>query len=126
MSRLLLPLRRLRWQLTLSYILITLVAALTLEIATTTAGVVAPPKRSTATPAQILVNAMLFTEAPQRPPTWRRTHQAGTGSQFGQTSGRMGSLSASWASGPAPPGRQDRPRRSRMAATAPATLPSQS
>ncbi len=65
MSRLLLPLRRLRWQLTLSYILITLVAALTLEVASAVASVVAPPKTLTATPAEILVNAMSFTEAPQ-------------------------------------------------------------
>jgi two-component system, NarL family, sensor histidine kinase LiaS len=65
MSRLLLPLRRLRWQLTLSYILITLVAALTLEVASATATVVAPPKTPMATPAEILANAMYFTEAQQ-------------------------------------------------------------
>lgn len=65
MSRLLLPFRRLRWQLTLSYILITLVAALTLEVATTVASVVNPPKTPSATPAEILVNAMFFTEGPQ-------------------------------------------------------------
>jgi NarL family two-component system sensor histidine kinase LiaS len=65
MRQLLLPFRRLRWQLTLSYILITLVAALTLEVATTVLGVVAPPKITYATPEQILVNAMTFTEAPQ-------------------------------------------------------------
>ena len=68
MSRLLLPFRRLRWQLTLSYILITLVAALTLEVATTVASVVNPPKSPTATPGQILANAMFFTEAPQLVP----------------------------------------------------------
>jgi two-component system, NarL family, sensor histidine kinase LiaS len=68
MSRLLLPFRRLRWQLTLSYILITLIAALTLEVATTAAGVIAPPKMVLATPAEILVNAMTFTEAPQLAP----------------------------------------------------------
>jgi signal transduction histidine kinase len=68
MSRLLLPFRRLRWQLTLSYILITLVAALTLEVATTVASVLNPPKAANATPAQILVNAMTFTEAPQIAP----------------------------------------------------------
>ncbi|HEV2237856.1 MAG TPA: sensor histidine kinase [Ktedonobacterales bacterium] len=65
MGRLLLPLRRLRWQLTFSYILITLVAALTLQVATTVMGVVAPPKVTYATPAQILTNAMTFTEVPQ-------------------------------------------------------------
>ncbi len=67
MSRLLLPLpfRRLRWQLTLSYILITLVAALTLEVATTVASVLNPPKTPSATPAEILVNAMFFNEGPQ-------------------------------------------------------------
>ena len=68
MNRLLLPFRRLRWQLTLSYILITLVAALTLEVATTVASVLNPPKSPTATPAQILANAMFFTEAPQLVP----------------------------------------------------------
>jgi NarL family two-component system sensor histidine kinase LiaS len=61
----LLPFRRLRWQLTLTYILITLVAALTLEVTTTVASVLAPPKTPTAPPADILVNAMRFTEAPQ-------------------------------------------------------------
>jgi signal transduction histidine kinase len=65
MRRLLLPFRRLRWQLTLSYILITLVAALTLQVGTTVLGVVAPPKVTYATPEQILMNAMTFTEAPQ-------------------------------------------------------------
>jgi hypothetical protein len=71
-SRLLLPFRRLRWQLTLSYILITLVAALTLEVATTVASVVNPPKTSSPTPAEILVNAMFFAE-PNR--ASRTTHQ---------------------------------------------------
>jgi signal transduction histidine kinase len=73
MSRLLLPFRRLRWQLTLSYILITLVAALTLEVATTVAGVINPPKSPAATPAQILANAMYFTEAPQLVPYLEQT-----------------------------------------------------
>jgi signal transduction histidine kinase len=67
MSRLL-PLRRLRWQLTLFYILITLVAALTLEVGTVVVGVVEPPKVYTATPAEILINAMAFTEGPQLVP----------------------------------------------------------
>src|SRR5262245_56264345 len=68
MSRLLVPFRRLRWQLTLSYILITLVAGFTLDVATTVADVLAPPKTPTATPAEILVNAMFFTEGPQIAP----------------------------------------------------------
>jgi signal transduction histidine kinase len=68
MSQLLLPFRRLRWQLTLTYVLITLTAALTLEVATTVADVVAPPKTPAAPPADILANAMHFTEGPQLVP----------------------------------------------------------
>jgi NarL family two-component system sensor histidine kinase LiaS len=59
------PFRRLQWRLTLLYILTTLVAALTLGIGTAIAIGLTPTKTPTATPAEILSNAMLFTEAPQ-------------------------------------------------------------
>jgi NarL family two-component system sensor histidine kinase LiaS len=58
--------RRLQWRLTLLYILITLVAALTLDIGATIAvALIKPPKTPLASPSDILTNAMLFTEAPQ-------------------------------------------------------------
>jgi signal transduction histidine kinase len=59
------PFRRLQWQLTLFYIMTTLVAALTVAIAFTAAGALAAPKIAVATPAEILTNSMAFTEAPQ-------------------------------------------------------------
>jgi NarL family two-component system sensor histidine kinase LiaS len=65
MGRILLPFRRLQWQLTLFYLMTTLVAALTLVIATTAASALTPPKTATATPEEILMNSMAFTEAPQ-------------------------------------------------------------
>src|SRR5262245_11054278 len=64
MSRILLLFRRLKWQLTLFYVMTTLVAALIVAIATTAASALAPPKTAIATPAQILTNSMAFTEAP--------------------------------------------------------------
>jgi two-component system, NarL family, sensor histidine kinase LiaS len=64
MSRILLPFRRLQWQLTLFYIMTTLVAALIVAIATTAASALTPPKTAIATPAEILLNSMMFTEAP--------------------------------------------------------------
>jgi NarL family two-component system sensor histidine kinase LiaS len=64
MSRILLPFRRLQWQLTLFYIMTTLVAALIVAIATTAASALTPPKTAIATPAEILTNSMAFTEAP--------------------------------------------------------------
>src|SRR5262249_13145274 len=64
MSRILLPFRRLQWQLTLFYLMTTLVAALIVAIATTAATSLTPPKTAIATPAEILLNSMMFTEAP--------------------------------------------------------------
>src|SRR5262245_42953236 len=64
MSRILLLFRRLKWQLTLFYVMTTLVAALIVAIATTAASALAPPKTAIATPAEILLNSMEFTEAP--------------------------------------------------------------
>jgi signal transduction histidine kinase len=64
MSRILRPFRRLQWQLTLLYIMTTLVAALIVAIATTAASALTPPKTAIATPAEILINSMSFTEAP--------------------------------------------------------------
>jgi len=64
MSRILLPFRRLQWQLTLFYIMTTLIAALIVAIATTAASALTPPKNAIATPAEILLNSMEFTEAP--------------------------------------------------------------
>jgi NarL family two-component system sensor histidine kinase LiaS len=65
MSRFLLPFRRLQWQLTLFYIMITLIAALTVAIAIGAAGALPQPKEIIATPAQTLTNSMSFTQAPQ-------------------------------------------------------------
>jgi signal transduction histidine kinase len=64
MSWILLPLRRLQWQLTLLYIVTTLIAALIVAIATTAASALTPAKTAIATPAEILTNSMAFTEAP--------------------------------------------------------------
>ena len=64
MSRILLPFRRLQWQLTLFYIMTTLVAALIVALATTASSALTPPKTAIATPAEILINSMSFTEAP--------------------------------------------------------------
>jgi signal transduction histidine kinase len=66
MSRIAQPFRRLQWQLTLTYVLITLVAALTLEGATV-AGALSVNKTLTASPADKLVGDMLWL-APQLAP----------------------------------------------------------
>jgi NarL family two-component system sensor histidine kinase LiaS len=63
MSRILLQFRRLQWQLTLFYIMTTLVTALIVAIATIAVGALTPPKTVIATPAEILMNSMQFTEA---------------------------------------------------------------
>jgi signal transduction histidine kinase len=68
MSRILLPFRRLQWQLTLFYIMTTLTAALIVAIATTAASAFTPPKSVIATPAETLANSMEFTEAPHIAP----------------------------------------------------------
>jgi signal transduction histidine kinase len=64
MSRILLPFRRLQWQLTLLYIMTTLLVALIVALATTAASVLAKPQTAIATPTEILINSMSFTEAP--------------------------------------------------------------
>jgi signal transduction histidine kinase len=64
MSQIVLPFRRLQWQLTLLYIMTTLIAALIVAIATTAAIALTKPKTAIATPAEILINSMSFTEAP--------------------------------------------------------------
>jgi signal transduction histidine kinase len=64
MSRFLMLFRRLQWQLTLLYIMTTLVAALIVALATTAASALIPAKTAIATPAEILTNSMAFTEAP--------------------------------------------------------------